>query len=173
MAGQSLEPPLIQNTADAAGRTTQAWSEWYQAVSDRLSKLGTMNIGMGVTDGSEATAGQVGEYLTASGSVALADGSPAAVASLTLSAGDWDVIGHVVFNLAATDSNQYQYAAAIDGVGTQIIATITASSGVYWLPAGPVRRNVTASTVVQLVAVAGFTAGTVSVDGTISARRAR
>lgn len=143
-------------------------------MSDRLSKLGlNAGAGVGVTDGSEAAAGQVGEYLTASGSVALATGSAAVVASLTLSPGDWDVSGNVTFNLAAVDSNQYQYAATIDGVGTAVLVTITASTDVYQLPAGPVRRNVTMSTVVQVVVLANFTAGTVSVDGVINARRAR
>ena len=70
MAGQTLTPPLIEKTIDARGETTQPWAEWFQTVSDRLSKLG-LNAGAGVTDGSEAAAGQVGEYLTASGSVAL------------------------------------------------------------------------------------------------------
>ena len=70
----------------------------------------------GVTDGNDAAAGQVGEYVTASGSgVGLANGTPANVATLTLAAGDWDVSGNAQF--VATGVAGRVTAEGLDGVG--------------------------------------------------------
>jgi len=152
------------------GVPTEVWASYYQTITDQLE---TLNAKMGATDGSEATAGQIGEYLTQSGSTSLVTNTTATVATLTLTAGDWDVFGGVTFTITSAASSIY--AAGIDGVfGQEIIATIPTGSGSWALSAGPpVRRNVTASTAVTLVAMARFTSGTVSAAGTISARRMR
>jgi hypothetical protein len=47
--------------------------------------------GTGVTDGSDAAAGIIGEFMSASGSGGLTSAAPADRATLTLTAGDWDV----------------------------------------------------------------------------------
>jgi hypothetical protein len=143
-------------------------------VADALSNLSnTVQYKAGVTDGSEATAGNIGEVLTASGSVALTNNTTATVATLTLTAGDWDVTGGVTFTISSAASSHY--AAGIDGAfGTAIIATVPTGSGTWILSAGaPVRRNVTASTAVALSAQTGFTSGSVSAAGSVRARRMR
>lgn len=171
-----LSPPIQSAVVDdTTGSHQTVWSAYYQNVADQISSVWStlQTIRKGVTDGSEATAGNIGEYLTASGSgVGLSANVAATVATLTLTAGDWDVSGNVTFHLAGTASNHY--AVGIDGTpGTEIIATIPSGSGTWRLPTATVRRNVTADTAVTLLALAGFSAGSVSADGTISARRAR
>jgi hypothetical protein len=170
-----LSPPIQSAVIDdTSGAHKTVWSAYYQNVADQISSVwgALQTIRKGVTDGSEATAGHLGEYLTASGSAGLTNNATVTVASLTLPAGDWDVTGGVTFTISGAASSHY--AVGIDGVfGTEIIATIPTGSGTWRLPAGTVRRNVTADTAVTLVALAGFSSGTVSAAGTIQARRMR
>ena len=49
----------------------------------------------GVTDGSNAAPGQVGEYLVDSGSLSVAFGAWARVGALALTAGDWDCSAYI------------------------------------------------------------------------------
>jgi hypothetical protein len=162
------DPPLVDNPSGQ--QHSQAWTEYHQSVSDLLTAL---RANSGVTDGSDAAAGQVGEYMTASGSVPLANNTVTTVATLNLTAGDWEVSGGVTFTISGAASTHY--AAGIDGTfGSEIIATIPTGSGTWRLSAGaPVRRNVTAATAVHLSAFAGFTSGAVSAAGTLQARRVR
>lgn len=149
------------------------WTEYFQSLNDKVNELvSAANTMTGVTDGSDAAAGVVGEYMTASGSVGLSNNALATVTSLTLTAGDWQVTGFVTFTLTSAASNHY--VVTIDGEpGTEIIATIPSGSGTWRLQAGTVRRNVTTNTAVSLLALAGFTSGSVSAAGTINARRMR
>jgi len=163
-----FEPPIVD--VATGQQHSHAWTDYHQQIADHIN---TIVAGAGITDGSDAPAGNVGEVLTASGSgVALSSGGVATVATLTLTPGDWDVTGGVVFNISGAASSHY--AAGIDGVfGTEIIATIPSGSGVWRLQAGTVRRNVTASTAVVLSAAVFFSSGAVSADGTLRARRMR
>ena|SRR5215469_858021 len=132
----------------------------------------------GVTDGSNAAAGQVGEYLTAVGtSVGISSGAWASVASLSLTAGDWDVWG--------------QASAAPTGSMTQVdcgfstISNAAPSTGIYAslvVPGGlgangvvpvPERFSLSATTTVYCNLRPTYTTGTVSGDGVIYARRRR
>jgi hypothetical protein len=160
------DPPIADYPSGQ--QHSQAWTEYHQSVADKINGLS-----IGVTDGSDADAGHVGEYMSASGSVALSNNTTATVATLNLTAGDWDVSGGVTFTISGAASNHY--AAGIDGTfGSEIIATVPTGSGTWRLSAGaPVRRNVTATTAVHLSALAGFTSGAVSAAGMIQARRVR
>lgn len=141
------------------------------------------NIKTGVTDGSDAAAGQIGEYLAASGSHTLATGVALDVTSLTLSPGDWDVDGSSAFSpsletmqavqtwlatAAATPSDPGR--TAVWGQDTAGVGTM----GFTALLAGPLRYSVTAATTVHLGCMADFPSGT-TVTGTswIRARRVR
>lgn len=134
----------------------------------------------GVTDGSTASAGEVGQILTASGaSTALTSGVQSDVINLALTAGDWDVTG--VIRLIGSGSTI-----------TQIIAgTSTAASTASTFPnrdvrsgislsgtqefAIPLRRvNVSASTTLYLGLSVAFSGGTVTCDASqLTARRIR
>ncbi|CAN5462726.1 hypothetical protein BH20VER3_BH20VER3_00940 [soil metagenome] len=121
----------------------------------------------GVTDGSNAAAGKVGEYLSsvvASGSgVSLTSGAVANITSLALTAGDWDVWAQggivgvsgstVTFFFAATSANnnnipepsslQYQCASFTIGANAFRMAIVPqrvslAAAAIYYLNVGAV-----------------------------------
>jgi hypothetical protein len=148
--------------------------------------------GRGVTNGSDAAAGQVGEYRSASNTAgsALVTGVSLNVATLALSAGDWDVWGQTIFAEAAnTDPSVLATAtspvsatmptpaqlAAGQGAMTQIIATFTSPKVIVnqVMQTGPDRYNSNAAQTIYLVAQASFSGGTLTVTGFISARRIR
>jgi len=136
----------------------------------------------GVTNGSNATAGQVGEYMTASsGNVSVAATGWTAIISLSLTAGDWSVWGSGevaaplpttftflylgVNNSVASPANPI----ALESIGVQS-GNLTAYTTISVVPN---RFNVTTSTTVYLVSSAGFSGGTLNVVGTLVARRMR
>jgi hypothetical protein len=162
-----LTPPNNERPVTGDGQHTQAWAGFFRGLTDQLA-----TVHRGVTDGSEANAGEVGEYMTASASLGLANNTTTNVVSLSLTAGDWDVSGTVTFTITGAASSHY--GAGIDVLGMQMITTVPTGSGAWILSAGaPVRRNITATTTVWLVANAGFTSGSVAAAGTITARRMR
>jgi hypothetical protein len=99
----------------------------------------------------------------------LANAVLANVASLSLTAGDWDVVGNVVFT--ASSGTHSLFGAGIGGLDTFITATFPSVAINMAITTMTHRYNVTGTTTVWVVAQAGF--GTVSASGTISARRAR
>jgi hypothetical protein len=130
-----------------------------------------------------ATAGNVGEYITATGTaVSLTTATVTNITSILLSAGDWDVWGEVWFNPAAstTISEFAVGSSSVSGILptppagglNEINATfVTGSSNA--LPVGVERYSVAGPTVVYLVALAGFAVSTMAATGKIAARRAR
>jgi hypothetical protein len=164
-----VEPPFFDPVivADATGsQHSFAWTQYHQSVADRLATLQA-----GVVDGSDAVAGDIGEYMTASGSgVALATGALATIATITLTAGDWDVTGNVGFT-AAAGTHAY-FGVGLDGLDTLTTATFPTTAINQSMNTSTRRYNVTGSTAVHLVAQAVFTA-TVTASGTVSARRMR
>lgn len=158
------EPPVSEDTA----MHTQVWTDFFQGLSDRLLKL---NAASGVTDGSDAVAGQVGEYMTATASgVALTNNVPINVVSLDLTAGDWDVAGNVQFSAGSGTHNAF--GAGLDNIDTQTMASYQTSAITEGINAALKRYSLTTTTTVWLQGVASFT-GTVTASGTIRARRAR
>lgn len=164
-----LEPPIGEPpVSDDGGMHTPVWTDFFQGLADRLLKL---NAASGVTDGSDAVAGQIGEYLTASASgIGLANNVPAGIVTLSLTAGDWDVAGNVQFSTGGGTHNAF--GAGLDGIDTQTMATYQTSAITEGINAALRRYNVTGTTTVTLQGVASFT-GTVTASGTIRARRMR
>ena len=141
----------------------------------------------GESSTSNATTGNVGEYLegklVAGSAIGLTSGVAANVTSLTLTAGDWDLSGSIVFTNAATTSftnisscgsttsatfqivpgrtSQSQFAAVVPN-------TIPITSAF-----GPYRFSLSGSQTVFLVAFATFTVSSANAYGTIRARRVR
>jgi hypothetical protein len=168
-----VDPPFYDAPIvdDAAGQQhSQAWTEYHQAVADQINKMAA-TLGVGVTDGSDAVAGKVGEYMTATASgIALVNNTPINVVSLSLTAGDWDVAGNAQFS---TGSGQHSdFGVGLDGIDTLIAATFPTTTLTQGMNAALRRYNVTATTTVWLMAVAGFV-GSVTASGTIRARRVR
>lgn len=167
-----VEPPFYDPPmADypSGQRHSQAWTEYHQSVSDRLTALHA-----GVTDGSDANAGDVGELLTASGGpVTLASGTAATIATLNLTPGDWDVSGNVVFSPSAGGTSRSFYGAGLDALDTYLAATFSTAALNQAMNTGPRRYNVSAATAVHVVAQVVFSGGTVTATATARARRMR
>jgi hypothetical protein len=175
------KPPFRDPPLDAAKTAfSDTWVAWFTDTSDRLALL-TQRVGIaegdiaagggGVTDGSDAPAGHIGEYLSnTGGSVGLTSAATANIVSLNLSAGDWDVSGNVVFSPSA-GTNSF-FGAGIGGLDAYLAATFAAGALNQALNTATRRYNVTAATTVWVVARAVFT-GTCTASGTVRARRTR
>lgn len=141
-------------------------------------------VSVGVTDGSAALAGQVGESASAlvpiGTPVSLTTNTGENVVSLSLTAGDWDVSGSI--NYIQTGATATAISAGItttsatvpvDGsevyngtLGTELTVTVGDALAVK-------RISLSATTSVRLAAKAVFSVGTVGAFGTLTARRVR
>ena len=178
-------------TVPAATLSTQA-VQLGQLQNASLSLTPSQTTGIvGTTTNNNANAGAVGEYISATtttgNAVTLTTNTQTNVISgggsqgtLVLTAGDWDVSGYVSFNCGA--SNVYTgnlLTASISSTsasGTGDGASVLPATGVTCSPifALPTKRfSLTGSTTIYLVAIAGFSAGSVTVFGTLRARRVR
>jgi hypothetical protein len=176
------DPPIMMDHPEGQ-RFSRAWTDHNQAVADRLSDNTAAIAAMktGVVDGSDAAAGQIGEYATAtSGSVGLTSATPADTATLSLGAGDHEVWGAVFFsNGGATQLRQVK--AWISDTpttppGDLMVATISAlfvDGGDQSIAAPRRRISLAVTTTIYLGAQAIFGISTSSATGTICARRVR
>jgi hypothetical protein len=170
-----VDPPFYdQPIVDAASgqQHSQAWTEYHQSVADRINALAAkVGAGTGVTDGSDAAAGQIGEYMTATASgIGLANNVASNIVSLDLTSGDWDVSGNVAFSAGA--GTHTLFAAGIDSLDTQTMGTFPTGAVTQGNSTSTRRYNGTATVTVWLVALASFSS-TVTASGTIRARRMR
>lgn len=187
----------VAGTAGPQGPVGPVGPTAVSANAGNLAKLGTDNLILvpntgpikGVIDGSDAAAGMVGEVIANSsiGGIALTTAAAMNVASVTLTPGDWNVGGVVVFTPANTGPNSViaalsQTAATLPsdndvatgrGIMQQIWASSMPSNKTQTTPTSLMRVNTSTSKTVYLVAMAVFGGGIVSVTGYISARRVR
>lgn len=139
----------------------------------------------GTSTNDAAAAGKVGEVISSTvavSAVSLSTGTPANITSISLTAGDWDVYGLIDFH-----PNVLTTASYLQGGISQTSATLgaqdTIASDPFAIAAGlgidpglvapPQRISVSTTTVVYLVAKAGFATNTLTGGGTLWARRAR
>ena len=142
---------------------------------------------LGTTTNDNAPAGYVGEFVTSTvavgSAVALTTGTTANVASLSLTAGDWDVRGQVDYRAGATTSitilkqgvnTTSATLGSQDSFTTNVFAAVvpTASNDIG-NTFRQQRISIASTTTIYLVASATFTLSTLSAYGTISARRIR
>lgn len=133
---------------------------------------------VGVTDGSNAAAGQIGEYISASAaSVQLASNVAQSVVPINLSAGDWEVSGNVSFLPQSGVSSLVVVSASFVG-GTVVPFTAQFNSilnnGFFRTGMGPTRQNSNSEATIAISMLAVFS-GPATVQGTafIQARRIR
>lgn len=152
---------------------------------------------VGVTDASSAAAGNVGEQLTqsrlksAAASATTATTLNVTASALSLTAGDWDVVAVVGFAPAATttvtrlDAGISTTSATLPGTDTLAVPDATGQTRAVWnqasaAPASDItlqvvraRVNISATTSYYLVAQSTFGTSTLTVYGSITARRVR
>jgi hypothetical protein len=110
LSAPTIPASSTQAVQTTGGGTTPFTMAWYNFFAGLLSFVTTGPLGpvplVGVTDGSNAAAGNVGEYISnivpfGSGHT-MSNGVAAQLATITLSAGDWDVDGVAYFGFPAT-----------------------------------------------------------------------
>jgi hypothetical protein len=147
------------------------------------SSLGNYQPRTGVTDGSDAAAGQIGEFRNTTISTPIAcstSGAATNVATLSLTAGDWDVWGNVVVNPVTGTASVLigglsVTSAAFGAPGVNSSQVNMLSIGVNYggaMTPAPIRVSVTSATTVYLLGLAQ-SAATATAYGSISARRVR
>ena len=143
---------------------------------------------VGTPTNNNAASGYVGEYLSTlvptASSVSLTSTVAANIATISLTAGDWDVWGQLTFDPAAGTLMTLQSAginktsATISIVPTDDVSTATyyysssASNGAT-LTIAPARISIASTTTVYLVARTFFSVSTCNAYGKICARRVR
>lgn len=189
---------FLSNTVDliarAAAAVANADADAAQATANAaMPKAGGDFTGVitfpGVTDGGNAAAGDVGEYLEsvvpAGSAVSLTNAAAANITSLSLTAGDWDVTANAGIVTAATTNVVY----FLGSISTTSATVNTTDAAQLTWPGGMVlntpgagspritvaraRISISAPTTVYLVARSAFTVSTASAFGKISARRVR
>ncbi len=142
----------------------------------------------GVPTNSNAAAGQVGEYISATtpagAPVVLTTGVAATIASISLTAGDWDVWAAAGFSPGATTTIS-SVAAGINitpsmpGPGNaspaaySVIAATLTTGASQVMALAPTRVSAATTTTVYMLAQASFGVAAMSGFGTIEARRRR
>lgn len=143
----------------------------------------------GVTDGSDAAAGIVGEFLSANvqstSAVSLVSGTAKTVTSLSLTAGDWDVWALAGFHPVAGSTNANNLAAGLStttntlpsepwlGGYASLGIVNQLTSGDYNLAIPSIRVNISSTTTYYLVEQCAFSSSTMGGYGAIMARRRR
>ena len=169
--------PKINGTA-AIGSDT-AWAKGDHVHPVDTSRASTT----GITDGSLATAGQVGEIINGQQATnqAMTTNVPLNITSIVLTPGDWDVDGNVfIASSVGTINNNAAIStvsATLDPPGVpgrmQILMGGSGTVTSLCMPTGRKLINVSTSTTVYLVAMATFASGTCNGQGTVHARRIR
>lgn len=131
-----------------------------------------------------AAAGEIGEYkevtVTLANAVPLTTATPANIASMTLTPGDWDVIGSILLHPAASTvvdhatSGISEVSDTIGGIGTYDVDVYGVTTTVDFSKHTPITRvSEAVDTPVYRVTDATFTVSTLSAYGQMRARRIR
>lgn len=192
--------------ADADGTASNPFWTWAQDLNTGDYRIGADNMGtacggtkvvdykasgvaiIGSNTNDSAAAGWVGEVISstvASGSaVGLTNSVAADITSISLTAGDWEIMAKVYFtgNAATTLSFVRGSISSVSatedgtagnrGIGFYNGDTVFATTDIT-VDAGPLRRSVASTTTTYLVALAAFGVSTCSAYGYIQARRLR
>lgn len=166
--------PVGATTASTGAFTTLTTSSTYTPSS-------TAGI-VGTTTNDNANAGSWGEYQSATGAATgLTNASYVDLATLSLTAGDWDVTGVVSFNPAGSTVVQAMIAGLSTTANTapsfpnqtQLNGLNLAAGSANFITAPTVRFSLSATTTIRLGGQANFTTSTLTATGFIRARRVR
>lgn len=136
----------------------------------------------GTTTNDSAASGKVGEFITSNATaVSLSNGANANITTISLTAGDWDVHGVVRFApsgatftacTSGISSTSATFPSLANGGQSALAGTLPGSSS-QELATPVYRLSLSGTTTVYLIGEADFSAGTITADGFISARRVR
>jgi hypothetical protein len=141
----------------------------------------------GTATNDDAAAGMIGEFISstipAGSAVSLTNGSTSNITSITLTPGDWDVWGNVLFGPgggAMITGVICGVSASSGSIGTPAAADAASYFGlegsfgnIVYMPISPIRASLNANTAYYLLGNCEFSGGTVGAYGFIAARRVR
>lgn len=138
----------------------------------------------GTATNDSASAGNVGEFVTAqrtrATATSLTTATPVNTTSISLTAGDWNVFGVAGFGGASTSAlvvgGSSTTSATLPGLDSgqeYAFPGLNVSSGDASIPIPMQRFSLAATTTIYLIGYAEFSVGTVNAYGTLSARRVR
>jgi len=157
----------------------------FQYSKDELNDLNTRLIGssVGVINGLPAAPGEIGEFVIAAQTspVSIANNTPTDILSITLSAGDWDVVGYVYLQCSSSGGTDdlrgwintvsaTQPAGDTGGLG---IVSTTSGGNINTIVVPSTNILSSISNIVYLGCNVNYGAGTMTVKGFIRARRMR
>jgi hypothetical protein len=167
-------PPAIGSTTASTGKFTTLQTTSAYTPSSTAGIVGTAT-------NDNANAGSWGEYQTATGSsTGLTSGSYVDIVTLSLGAGDWDILGSGSFNPAAStvpaalQIGVNTVANTSPPLGAITLMQLTFTTGAAQIITTPVVRvSLASTTTVRVGAQANFTVSTMNATGFIRARRVR
>ena len=177
----SATQPVMDGSA-TAGSSAQ-WSR-----GDHVHPTDTTRAPLtGVSNGANAAAGQVGEYIIGSGGGgSMTTATPANVAAQSLTAGDWDVVCRCSFTPSGSPSAWATIALSVSNVSGGLLGGSLPDQGcpimlqatfnptaVQEICTGRARVNISATTLIYGVAQVNFTGGTITTAGQLMCRRVR
>lgn len=194
VAAEDIIEPPSSSTDNAAvrydgtsGRIAQNSALIIADTTGALSRSGGGGIPVqGTNTNDSASSGDVGEFVSstvaAGSAVSLTTLTTANITSISLTAGDWDVSGQVVFtyssatptSIIANINTTSATLGSVEPASPYSSLSLTFSAGTtqfQGLPTG--RLSLSTTTTVYLLAYSGFSGGTSAAYGWITARRAR
>jgi hypothetical protein len=190
-----LYVPDAPSDGASYGRLGAAWTKVVALAGGTMA--GVLHL-KGTTDGSDAAAGEVGEYISSTVLVAAAKaantGVNVDVTSISLPAGDWDVQGQIWIAATGTMTRETLATVNVTGIAAWVskvsatIPTVPAgslqsffginialtSANLPVLTSGRVRFSLSATTTIYLSGIVTFTGtGPLGLYGFIGARRMR
>ncbi len=142
----------------------------------------------GTATNDSASAGKIGEYVSASlaagSATPLTTATAKTVTSISLTAGDWDVKGIIGFSVATSttvttvytsisQTNNTLSGSDFDNTSLASASTLITGAATFRQPTPVTRVSLSATTTIYLVAYSTFATSTMSAFGAISARRVR
>lgn len=177
----SLTTPTIAGGALSGTFTGAPTYSGNVTFSSTITPSQTAGI-VGTTTNNNANTGSVGEYVEATpAGVSLANNVVTNIATLSLSAGDWDAACNISFATGAGDT-MTNGGAAVNTVSATLpaiplytnLGTISVPPGTGVTAIAPMRRfSLSATTTVYCIGSASHSGGTVTASGFIRARRVR
>lgn len=175
---KQLLPPVPYATPvdSKGGFLSVPWTGFFKQLSG-----GRLNV-RGTDTNDSADPGYVGEYVSAnsSGPAVASTGTLANLASIPLTAGDWDVEGTAVVNLAGFTLTGMSAlistsSAAADSTNNGGVAKLVPGAGINYVSTGRRRISLSANATIYLVGSVSYSggSGSWSTDSIIRARRSR
>lgn len=183
--GGAYDPTALIYSATNAYRFNGLTAGWFQSSANGTVSIGAFGQYPGVTSNTAASAGNIGEFVSATvlagSAVSLVNGTAKDVTTISLTAGNWMVYGNVAFNPVGTTTTSYTQAwisttantlpTTPNSGGTTALGVANPAGSGPILSAGMIRLSLSGTTTVSLGAFANFAVSTETAYGFIGAHR--